>query len=285
MPKTYNDLYMETRRALRGAGIEAYSLEARLIVAKACGKTMEKLLQDLQLYTASGMEAKVKELTERRLAGEPVAYLTNSWEFYGLEMEITPDVLIPRMDTEVMVRTALEQLSGKKMDARILDLCCGSGCIGCAMAWNLPASRVVMVDVSPEALRVARHNSIALGLSGRVMCTDADALKAPPMLVGTFDVILCNPPYVPSAEILTLDPSVRDFEPVWALDGGEDGLDFYRAVLKHWKGVLRTGGMLFFEVGEGQSAAVQSLMRQAKFLDVHAVLDSGGVERVIYGSL
>ena len=285
MPKTYNDLYMETRRALRGAGIEAYSLEARLIVAKACGKTMEKLLQDLQLYTANGMEAKVKELTERRLAGEPVAYLTNSWEFYGLSMEITPDVLIPRMDTEVMVRTALEQLSGKKMDARILDLCCGSGCIGCAMAWNLPASRVVMVDISQEALRVARHNSIALGLSSRVMCTDADALKAPPMLVGTFDVVLCNPPYVPSAEILTLDPSVRDFEPVWALDGGEDGLDFYRAVLTHWKGVLRTGGMLFFEVGEGQSEAVQSLMRQAGFLDVHAVLDSGGVERVIYGSL
>lgn len=283
MPKTYNELYMDTRRALRGAGIEASGLEARLIVAKACGKTIEKLLQDLQLYTGSDTEARVRELTERRLAGEPVAYLTNSWEFYGLSMEITPDVLIPRMDTEVMVRTALEQLTGRKMDARILDLCCGSGCIGCAMAWNLPASRVVMVDISNDALRVARHNSIALGLSSRVMCTDADALKTPPMLVGTFDVILCNPPYVPSAEIPTLDPSVRDFEPIRALDGGEDGLDFYRAVLKNWKSVLRSGGQLFFEVGEGQSGAVQSLLLQAGFSDVHAVLDSGGVERVIYG--
>ena len=283
MPKTYNELYMDTRRALRGAGIEASGLEARLIVAKACGKTIEKLLQDLQLYTGSDTEARVRELTERRLAGEPVAYLTNSWEFYGLSMEITPDVLIPRMDTEVMVRTALEQLTGRKMDARILDLCCGSGCIGCAMAWNLPASRVVMVDISNDALRVARHNSIALGLSSRVMCTDADALKTPPMLVGTFDVILCNPPYIPSAEIPALDPSVRDFEPIRALDGGEDGLDFYRAVLKNWKSVLRSGGQLFFEVGEGQSGAVQSLLLQAGFSDVHAVLDSGGVERVIYG--
>ena len=285
MPKTYNDLYIDTRRALRGAGIAAYSLEARIIVAHAAEKTTEKLLQDMQFYAGSGVEERVKALTERRLAGEPVAYLTGAWEFYGLPLTITPDVLIPRVDTEVLVQTALEQLVGRKMDARILDLCCGSGCIGCAMAHQLPASRVVMVDISPEALRIARRNALDLGLGSRVTCTDADALKAPPMLVGSFDAVLCNPPYIPSTEILTLDPSVRDYEPVWALDGGEDGLDFYRAILKNWKSVLRPGGWLFFEVGAGQAEAVQKLMRLALFRDVAAVFDTGGILRVVHGRL
>lgn len=285
MPKTYNDLYIETRRALREAGISAYSLEARIIVARAAGKTTEKLLQDLQFYTGDQVADKVAAMTARRLAGEPVAYLTGDWEFYGLPMTITPDVLIPRVDTEVLVQTALELLIGRKMDARILDLCCGSGCIGCAMAHQLPASRVVMVDISPEALRVARKNAAALGLGSRVTCTDADALKTPPMLVGSFDAVLCNPPYIPSPDLLTLDPSVRDYEPVWALDGGEDGLEFYRAILKNWKSVLRPGGRLLFEVGIGQSETVQKLMRLAGFRDVSAVCDTGGIERVIHGRL
>ena len=285
MPKTYNDLYITARRALRDAGIEAHNLEARLIVAQAAGKSTEKLLRDLQLYANDEVEAKVAELTERRLKGEPVAYLTSSWEFYGLPMEVTPDVLIPRTDTEVLVQAALEILVGNKMDARILDLCCGSGCIGCAMAKELPASRVVMLDISRDALRVARHNAASLGLSSRVMCTDADALKTPPMLVGTFDMLLCNPPYIPSGEILELDPSVRDYEPVWALDGGEDGLDFYRAVLKNWKSVLRPGAWLLFEVGDGQSADVEKLMERAGFLDIHTVEDTGGIRRVVCGHL
>ncbi|MBR4058014.1 MAG: peptide chain release factor N(5)-glutamine methyltransferase [Oscillospiraceae bacterium] len=285
MPKTYNDLYITARRALRDAGIEAYSLEARLIIAHASGKTMEKLLQNMQFYTSAEVEAEVSRLTERRLRGEPVAYLTNAWEFYGLPMEVTPDVLIPRTDTETLVDVALSLLRGRKMDARILDLCCGSGCIGCAMALNLPASRVVMLDISDKALRVARRNVNQLGLGSRVLCTDADARKTPPMLVGSFDALLCNPPYIPSGDILMLDPSVRDYEPVWALDGGEDGLDFYRDILKYWKSVLRPGGILLFEVGIGQSAAVQKLMRNAGFLDVCVHPDSRGIERVISGHI
>lgn len=285
MPKTYNDLYITARRALRDAGIEAYSLEARLIIAHASGKTMEKLLQNMQFYTSAEVEDEVSRLTERRLRGEPVAYLTNAWEFYGLPMEVTPDVLIPRTDTETLVDVALSLLRGRKMDARILDLCCGSGCIGCAMALNLPASRVVMLDISDKALRVARRNVNQLGLGSRVLCTDADARKTPPMLVGSFDALLCNPPYIPSGDILMLDPSVRDYEPIWALDGGEDGLDFYRDILKYWKSVLRPGGILLFEVGIGQSEAVQALMRAAGFLDIGVHPDSRGIERVISGHI
>ena len=131
--KTYNDIYLETRNALRASGIEGYTLEARLLVATAAGKSVAELLRDINLYTTAAIDAEVQELTRRRLAGEPVAYITGAWEFYGLPMKVTPDVLIPRMDTELLVTTAKELLLGRKMDARILDLCCGSGCIACAL--------------------------------------------------------------------------------------------------------------------------------------------------------
>ena len=127
--KTYNDIYLETRNALRASGIEGYTLEARLLVATAAGKSVAELLRDINLYTTAAIDAEVQELTRRRLAGEPVAYITGAWEFYGLPMKVTPDVLIPRMDTELLVTTAKELLLGRKMDARILDLCCGNGCI------------------------------------------------------------------------------------------------------------------------------------------------------------
>ncbi len=151
MPKTYNDLYLATRTALKSAGVEAYALEARLLVAYAVGKTKEEFVRDLRLYTSDENEQKIAALLQRRIAGEPLAYLIGEWEFHGLPIVVTPDVLIPRMDTEVLVDAALRVLVGRKMNARILDLCSGSGCIGCALAHELPAARVVMVDISEEA--------------------------------------------------------------------------------------------------------------------------------------
>lgn len=156
--KTYNDIYLETRNALRASGIEGYTLEARLLVATAAGKSVAELLRDINLYTTAAIDAEVQELTRRRLAGEPVAYITGAWEFYGLPMKVTPDVLIPRMDTELLVTTAKELLLGRKMDARILDLCCGSGCIACALGHELPATKLVAVDISANALEIAREN-------------------------------------------------------------------------------------------------------------------------------
>ena len=251
--KTYNDIYLQARNALREQGIEGYTLEARLLVATASGKTTQELLRDLSLYTTAEIADKVAALTERRIAGEPVAYITGAWEFYGLPMHITTDVLIPRMDTELLVDAAKELLNGRKMDARILDLCCGSGCIACALGHELPAARVVAVDLSAKALEVARKNIAANRLSSRVICLQADATVSPPMSMGQFDMIVSNPPYVRSADMKKLDPSVRDYEPSWALDGGKDGLKFYKSIIKYWKSVLRPGGYLLFEVGEGQA--------------------------------
>ena len=283
--KTYNDLYMQARNTLRDHGIEGYTLEARLLVATAAGKTTQELLRDLSLYTTGEMAEKVAALVERRVAGEPVAYITGSWEFYGLPMIITPDVLIPRMDTELLVDAAKELLNGRKMDARVLDLCCGSGCIACAIGHELPAARIVAVDLSAKALEVARKNVALNRLSSRVICMQADATAAPPMSMGQFDVVVSNPPYIKSAEMRQLDPSVRNYEPAWALDGGKDGLKFYKSIIKHWKFVLAPGGYLLFEVGEGQAESVKEMMLTGGFRSVSSKLDTLGVERVVIGKM
>ena len=283
--KTYNELYLSTRNLLRQHGVEGYTLEARLLVAQAAGKTTAELLRDINLYTTDAVEAKVLDYTQRRMNGEPVAYITGLWEFYGLPMVVTPDVLIPRMDTELLVDTAKALLTGRKMDARVLDLCCGSGCIACAIAHELPATRLVAVDISASALEVCRRNVALNRLLSRVICMQADAAAAPPMRVGQFDMIVSNPPYIESAEIMTLDPSVRDYEPIWALDGGEDGLRFYRSILKYWRSLLKPGGFLLFEVGEGQAETVKDMILSAGFAAADTRKDTLGVERVVIGKM
>ena len=283
--RTYNDIYLSARNLLRQSGVEAFSLEAKLLVAGAAGKTTAQLLRDMSLYASNKIEDTVTEYIARRLRGEPVAYITGSWEFYGLPIVTTPDVLIPRMDTEKLVDTAKELLTGRKMDARILDLCCGSGCITCAIGHEMPATRLVAIDISANALEVCRKNIAAQKLISRVICMQADALSSPPLGIGEFDMIVSNPPYIASEEIKTLDVSVKDFEPVWALDGGEDGLKFYKAIIKYWKSLLRQGGYLLFEVGEGQAQAVRDMLSAAGFGYTDTRKDTLGIDRVVFGRM
>ncbi|MBR5342504.1 MAG: peptide chain release factor N(5)-glutamine methyltransferase [Oscillospiraceae bacterium] len=281
--KTYNDIFISTRNALRDAGIEAYNLEARVLLARAAGKSAPELLRDMRLYTTPQVEETAAAFTARRLAGEPVAYITGSWEFYGLPMTVTPDVLIPRMDTELLVTTAVELLTGRNMNARILDLCCGSGCIACAIGHEMPATKLVCIDISATALEICRKNLAHNRLSGRAICMQADATASPPMSIGQFDLIVANPPYIASDEIMTLDPSVRDYEPIWALDGGPDGLKFHKAIIKYWKHLLPQGGMLLFEVGEGQAEAVSEMLLNGGFRTAATKRDTLGVDRVVLG--
>ena len=283
--RTYNDIYLSARNLLRQSGVEAFSLEAKLLVAGAAGKTTAQLLRDMSLYASNKIEDTVTEYIARRLRGEPVAYITGSWEFYGLPIVTTPDVLIPRMDTEKLVDTAKELLTGRKMNARILDLCCGSGCITCAIGHEMPATRLVAIDISANALEVCRRNIAAQKLISRVICMQADALSSPPLGIGEFDMIVSNPPYIASEKIKTLDVSVKDFEPVWALDGGEDGLKFYKAIIKYWKSLLRQGGYLLFEVGEGQAQAVRDMLSAAGFGYTDTRKDTLGIDRVVFGRM
>ena len=283
--KTYNEIYLTARNRLKKAGIEACGLEAKILVSKVAGKTVPELLRDLNLYTSVSVASKVEEYTERRLKGEPIAYITGAWEFYGLPMIITTDVLIPRVDTEVIVDTAKEILTGRKMDARVLDLCCGSGCITCAVGHELPATRLVAIDISEPALAVCRKNVALNRLNSRVICMKADAKKAPPLGIGEFDLIISNPPYIETEEIQELDSSVKNYEPVWALDGGEDGLDFYRSISDCWKKALKPGGYMLLEVGEGQAETVSAMLLNAGFSATDTRKDTLGTDRVVIGRL
>ena len=283
--KTYNDIYLNARNTLRRHGVEAYALEARILVSCAAEKSVRDLLKDLNLYTTPQVENTVTDYIARRLQGEPVAYITGLWEFYGLPMKVTNDVLIPRPDTEALVDAVKELLIGYKMDARILDLCCGSGCITCALGHELPATKLVAVDLSASALDICRENVGLNRLNSRVICVQADATATPPLGIGTFDVIVSNPPYIPSAEIQELDRSVKDYEPIWALDGGRDGLRFYKAIIKYWKSLLRESGALVFEVGEGQADDVCEMIMAAGFASCAVRQDARGVERVVIGKM
>lgn len=283
--KTYNQLYIDTRNLLRANGVESSNLEARLLVAAAAGKTTDELIRDFMLYTGDGIVKAVGNMAARRLSGEPLAYILGHWEFYGLDLIVSPDVLIPRVDTEVLVREAIRAFLGRKNDPRVLDLCCGSGCIGCAIGHQLPMAQIVMVDDSEKALRVSRANVMKCSLGAKVSCVKADVFEPPPAKIGTFDLIVSNPPYIRTMDILTLDPSVRDYEPLEALNGGDDGYDFYEAILKEWKACLREGGYLMFEVGEEQAEQVMEMMRSGGFSDVKAILDTAGTERVVTGKL
>ena len=281
MAKTYNELYLAMRRALKEAGVEEYALEARRLLAQGAGYTDAQLIARMYMYAGDEAEKAAEKLLQRRLSGEPLAYIAGKWEFFGLEMIVTPAVLIPRMDTEPLVFTALEILKDVP-EPRILDLCCGSGCIGCALGVNLPKARVIFADISPEALSVTRKNISLHRLNPRAVALEADALAQPPLPMQNFDLIACNPPYITEEECQALDTSVRDWEPMLALDGGEDGLVFYRSVLQNWKSVLKDGGWIIFEVGEGQAADVRALLLEAGFHNLGCTLDTLGTERVIY---
>ena len=280
---TYNQIYLNVRSILRNAGVDGYSREAKLLTASAAGKTVTRLMRDLNLYTTDEVSVKAMDYASRRLTGEPVAYITGSWEFYGLPIYVTPDVLIPRMDTEVLVEAARELFTGVNMQARILDLCCGSGCITCAVASVFPAARFVDIDISPAALEVCKKNMVLNGVSPRVICMQADALSRPPVSLGRFDMIIANPPYIKTAEIETLDKSVKDFEPVTALDGGDDGLKFYRSIIKNYNSCLKDGGIIIFEVGEEQAGDVGSMLLDAGFKSYETRKDTLGTDRAVIG--
>jgi len=285
MATTYNNLYLDTRNRLRRAGVAQAQTEARELVCYAADKTKEQLYRDMALYASSDLERRVEELVQRRLEGEPVAYIVGEWEFYGLPLDISRDVLIPRADTEVLAERAILKARAAGEGGRVLDLCAGSGCVGLAVAANAPECRVVLADLSEGALRLCKQNVRRNSLNARVTCLSANALDAPSSVLWDFDVIACNPPYIPTGDIEGLDVSVKDFEPLMALDGGVDGLDFYRVIASKWKSALRLGGTLIFEVGIDQAEAVAQIMAENGFENIITTEDTGGIQRVVEGTI
>jgi release factor glutamine methyltransferase len=273
------------RKRLREVGVEAFDIESRLIAVAASGKTKEQFMRDRHLYVPDdSFENTALSMLKRRVKGEPMAYILGEWEFYGLPVNVNRHVLIPRVDTEVLVDAVRDLFKDNLDGTRVLDMCAGSGCVGIALAANLPFCRVLLADKSQEALKICRANTIKNNLTRSVSSIELDALEAPPMLLGLFDIIVCNPPYIPTGELKGLDLSVSAYEPVMALDGGADGLEFYKSIPSKWKSVLKEQGRMAFECGQGQAAGVRSIMEHSGFADIKTYKDSLNIERVLIGT-
>ena len=282
MVKRLSDLYLESRRALlTQEEPQDAALLARNLLCHVTGKSQEQFLATLDLYASEDTCRKVEESTARLMQGEPLAYVLGEWEFYGLKLYVDKSVLIPRDDTCAVATLAINQGLFLEAGPRILDLCTGSGCIGLAVASRLKDAKVTLADVSREALAVAKKNITAHKLSARVSCVQADALKEPPAFLGKFDLIVSNPPYITGEEMKELDKSVKDYEPHLALYGGEDGLEFYRAIASNYRNALKPGGYLCFEFGMGQGDDVCRILKENGYTILERARDYNQIERAV----
>ena len=282
MVKKYGDLYQDTRRALLATeNAQDAGVLARMLVCHVSGKSQADFLADRELYASDEIVAGVEDGLRRLLAEEPIAYILGQWEFYGLPLRVSPSVLIPRDDTCAVAELAIRQALFLDKDPRVLDLCCGSGAIGLAVASRVKDAKVTLADLSQDALAVARENVALNKLSGRVRCIQADALKPAAPFLGKFDLIVSNPPYITGEDMLTLPQSVKDYEPHMALFGGEDGLDFYRSIAKNFAAALKPGGYLAFEFGDDQGDDVCRILAENGYTILERTRDYNDRERAV----
>lgn len=260
-------------------GIESARLEADLLVAHVLGVQRIALFLDPERPLVADELSAIRALVARRRAREPVAYILGAREFYGRPFRVTPDVLIPRPDTETLVDEAKAFL-GRAPAGPVLDLCTGSGAIGVTLAAECPERSVVITDVSPAALAVAVENAAAADVAARVTTRTGDlfAVLDPDE---RFACITVNPPYIGADELATLQPDVRDHEPRLALDAGADAISFYRRIAEAAARHLSPGGGVFVEVGLGQAPAVAALFEAAGLTQIRVARDLAGVERVV----
>ena len=286
MVKKYSQLYLDLRRSLLiSEDSQTAGYLARNIICHVSQKTQEALIADSELYASEEICTGCEAAVARLLTGEPLAYVLQEWEFYGLKLTVTPHVLIPRDDTCAVAALAIQQGLFLDKDPRILDLCTGSGCIGLAVASRVKDARVTLADISREALAVAKKNITRNHLSGRVSTIQADALGKPSAFLGKFDLIVSNPPYITTKEMEELPDSVAKFEPHLALHGGNDGLDFYRAIALNYQDALKPGGYLCFEFGMGQGNDVCGILEQNGYTILERSRDYNDRERAVLAQL
>ena len=273
------EAYNKTKKELEAAGIEDYVFEAKQIIKHITGFSNSEILMN---YTNRLTEFQSNNLTaiiKQRALRYPLQYIFGEWAFYGREFYVGPGVLVPRADTETLVEVCLKYLKNSESPA-VLDLCAGSGCIGITLALEKADAAVTLVEKFPEAAHYAERNIKRHG-------TDNVTLICGDVLNGAandkeYELIVSNPPYVPKNEMETVSPEVH-YEPETALFGGEDGLDFDRAVITEYKKALKAGGMLAFEVGAGEAAAVEALLEDAGLKEINTEKDLGGICRAVYG--
>ena len=282
MVKTISDLYLDARRVLLTQETpQDASLMARNLLCHITGMTQEQVLSQREKYVNESVCQQMEAAVQRLMNGEPLPYVLGKWEFYGLDLIVTPDVLIPRDDTCAVAALAIQQSLFLDTKPRILDLCTGSGCIGLAIASRVKDAKVTLADLSQEALAVAKQNIVLHHLTSRVSCVRVNALEAPPAFLGKFDLIVSNPPYITTRDMLELPHSVAGFEPRMALHGGDDGLKFYRFIASQYAAVLKPGGYLCFEFGMGQGDAVCAILEANGYTILERKKDYNDRERAV----
>ncbi len=269
---------------LEAAGVANARLDAEVLLCHVLGKDRAWLLahmpdalgdEDFRLFEQAG---------KRRAAREPLQYITGKQEFWGLEFMITPDVLIPRPETELVLESILATGQDRNRLLQIIDLCTGSGCIAVSMAKELPQARILATDKSAKALSIAGENARRHGVADRIRFFEGDLFTPLEELDihGQVDIIAANPPYIPSADYGTLQPEVRDYEPEMALFAGPDGTEVHRRILEEAPAFLRNDGMLVMEMGAGQAEMLRQMARQASSYHPPEILkDLAGIDRVI----
>lgn len=270
-------IFQESARQLEDAGVEQARLDARILICHALGIERAQMATLGSRALSPDETAAIRALISRRCRREPVARILGVREFWSLDFGLNDATLEPRPDSETLVDVVLKNLDGRG-DVSILDAGAGTGCILLALLHELPNATGTGVDLSPHAVDQARINAESLGLSARATFRMSNWLDN---IEDTFDVIVANPPYIPSRDIPTLMPEVRNYDPLAALDGGEDGLAAYRLLIPQMRARLKPGGIAVVEVGAGQAASVGEIFMRNDFSSVTNHLDLGGVERCV----
>jgi release factor glutamine methyltransferase len=272
------DALREAVMALQHARIETASLDARLLLQHVLGISREQLLLNHGLSLTPQQGAHYQALTAKRCRRQPVAQLIGRREFWGMDFKVTPDTLDPRPDSETLIEAVLERLPERNRALTLLDLGTGSGCLLLALLGELPQAQGLGVDISEAALTVAKDNAAGLGLARRAQFKRSrwgDAVE------GVFDVIVSNPPYIPTGAIAGLAPEVAIYEPKLALDGGADGLNCYRDILGQLKSLLAEDGVAALEIGRGQEKEVEMLARVEGLCVAGVKNDMAGITRCV----
>ena len=279
--KTIAEALREGKLRLKAAGKEAYAFEAELLLEKAAGLNRTALfLRGEEVFSEEALTVYEGYLSERE-QGRPTQYILGEWEFMGLPFHVGEGVLIPRGDTEVLVETILEKQQSEPIKS-ILDIGTGSGCIPVSLGHYGKFEKIMAVDISPKALGYATKNAAENRVSIDFYESDLFT-NIPSEWKGRLDAIVSNPPYIPKKDIAELMTEVKDFEPMNALDGGEDGLDFYRVIVEQGKNWLKDGGWLFFEIGYDQGEDLRNLLKEFGYTEVEIRQDLAGLDRVAMG--
>lgn len=269
---------VKIRQALTQAGIISAALDARLLMQHVLAISHEELLGAKDITLTEAQQNKLNSLLARRIKHEPMAHLLGRREFWGMEFEVTPDTLIPRPDSETLIETLITLRPERSKPLQILDLGVGSGCLLLSALSEYPLASGLGIDRNPGTLAVASRNAVQLGLENRTKFEKCDWNNG---IKGVWDVVLGNPPYIPTEEIPKLSEEVVRYEPTMALDGGEDGLDCYRAIISFLPTILAEDGCCLLEIGQRQASDVVTLVEGSNLKATHVTRDIAGIERCI----